>query len=161
MQTPLERSRHRIVVIDDDPMMVELISTRLLVAGYQVAVARSGYEGLSRLRESRADALILDVNMPGLDGFGVLEHMRKHRLATPTMMLTARNQPADVQRAIALGAKDFLTKPFDDQRLLARVARLLRVSAEAPVGDSASGRVPRASPQVSTGPASSDRQSSS
>lgn len=126
MPTPHEGARQRVLVVDDDPMMVELISTRLDLAGYHVAHARSGYEGLSRLREFRPDALILDVNMPGLDGFGVLQQMRAQHWAPPTMMLTARNQPADVQRAIALGAKDFLTKPFDDQRLLSRVARLLR-----------------------------------
>jgi two-component system OmpR family response regulator len=139
MSTPLEPAHHRVVVVDDDPVMVELVSTRLVLAGYDVAHARSGYEGLARLREFRPEALILDVNMPGLDGFGVLEQMRRHGLMTPTMVLTARNHPADVQRAIALGAKDFLTKPFDDQRLLARVARLLRAPPPISTGSSPSG----------------------
>ena len=66
--------------------------------------------------------------MPGLDGFGVLEGMglHGHIETTPVLMLTARNAPEDVQRALKLGARDYLTKPFDDKQLLARVARLLR-----------------------------------
>ena len=128
MLTPSETSTRRILVVEDDPMMLELICTRLTLAGYQTVHGRDGYEGLDRLRDAKPDAMILDINMPRLEGFGVLRQMKTlgHLPRVPVMVLTARNQSSDVQEAIKLGARDFLTKPFDDQRLLARVSRLVR-----------------------------------
>ena len=126
MQPSLETKGHRILVVEDDPMMLELICTRLTLAGYRTAHARDGHEGLDRLRDQKFDAMVLDINMPRLDGFGVLRQMKVIGNRTPTMVLTARNQTADVQQAIQLGARDFLSKPFEDQRLLSRIARLTR-----------------------------------
>jgi two-component system OmpR family response regulator len=118
----------RILVVDDDPMILELITIRLQLAGHEVLKARNGKEALERLREYTPAALVLDINMPVVDGFEVLRQMRQtgqtDRVAT--MVLTARNQSADVKKAIELGARDFLAKPFQDRQLLARVARLLR-----------------------------------
>jgi DNA-binding response OmpR family regulator len=118
----------RILVVDDEPFVLELITTRLQIAGYNVAQAKDGTRALQTLRELIPDGMVLDINMPGLDGFGVLEKMRAvpRWSAIPTMVLTARNRGEDVQRAMKLGARDYLTKPFDDKQLLARVARLLR-----------------------------------
>ena len=109
-------------------MVLELIDTRLSIAGYRTFLARDGYQGLSVLKDCAPHAMILDINMPNLDGFGVLSRMQTQSSLpkAPTMVLTARNQTADLQRAIRLGASDFLTKPFDDQRLLSRVARLIK-----------------------------------
>ena len=123
-----EPSRGRILVVEDEKMVLELIITRLEIEGYKTFSARDGYEGLARLDEVRPTAMLLDVNMPRLDGFSVLKLMKERGLLakTPTMVLTARNQPNDVATAIGLGAKDFLTKPFRDDQLLARVARLVR-----------------------------------
>jgi two-component system OmpR family response regulator len=121
-------------VVEDDPMIRELIVTRLELGGYQTFTASDGFQGLTSLAEVRPAALILDINMPRLDGFGVLRKMAETGAIarTPTMVLTARNQPDDVRTAISLGARDFLAKPFRDEQLLARVARLLRkVSAPA------------------------------
>jgi DNA-binding response OmpR family regulator len=118
--------RTRILVVEDDPIILDLITTRLDIAGYDTYFARDGFEGLSRLRELRPSALVLDLNMPRLDGFGLLRKMRLEGLKVPTMVLTARNQPDDVQQAITLGARDFLAKPFKDDQLLQRVGRLLR-----------------------------------
>ena len=128
MPFQLEASSKRILVVDDEPMMLELITTRLDLAGYQTFAARDGLEALTRLREVKPAAMILDINMPRMDGFGVLKEMRKfdiHR-RVPVMVLTARNQAEDVSQAIALGARDFLAKPFKDEMLLRRVARLVR-----------------------------------
>jgi DNA-binding response OmpR family regulator len=118
----------KILVVDDEPFLLELISTRLQIAGYNVAQAKDGTRALTALRDFIPDAMVLDINMPGLDGFGVLEQMRAvpRWAQIPTMVLTARNRSEDVQRAMSLGARDYLTKPFDDQQLLLRVARLLR-----------------------------------
>jgi CheY-like chemotaxis protein len=128
MQPLSELPRRRILVVDDDPAVLELITTRLDLAGYQPFHARDGYECMSRLAEILPAALILDINMPRLDGFGVLKLMAQAGALprVPTMVLTARNQPDDVQQAIALGARDFLAKPFHDAQLLSRVARLVR-----------------------------------
>ena len=137
-------ARTRVLIVEDDPTTWDLITTRLDVAGYDTYFARDGFEGLARLHELRPSALILDLNMPRLDGFGLLRKMRLEGLNTPTMVLTARNQPDDVQQAITLGARDFLAKPFKDEQLLQRVGRLLR---KAPA------RLAKASPEAENPPA--------
>ncbi len=116
----------RILVVEDDPMVLELITTRLSLAGFHTFNARDGYEGVARLKEVVPAAMVLDINMPRLDGFGVLKGMKALGIAVPTLVLTARNQSSDVQEALKLGASDFLAKPFQDQQLLARVGRLVR-----------------------------------
>ncbi|MBO9707615.1 MAG: response regulator [Caulobacter sp.] len=120
--------RTRILVVEDDPIILDLITTRLDLAGYDTYFARDGMEGLARLRELRPSAMVLDINMPRLDGFGLLTKMNADATLprTPTMVLTARNQPDDVRKAIGLGARDFLSKPFKDEQLLQRVGRLVR-----------------------------------
>jgi DNA-binding response OmpR family regulator len=136
---PLEKSKVRIFVAEDDPATLELIVTRLSVAGYEVSYARDGQQAVNSILANRPDAVILDVNMPILDGFGVMRTLRDKSALSgrmPIMVLTARNSPEDVQRAIQLGARDFLSKPFKDAHLLERVARLLRaptVAARPPV----------------------------
>lgn len=124
-------AKSRILVVDDDPMILELLVTRLDLAGYQVATARDGQEALKCIRDVHPHAMILDVNMPRLDGFGVLQHLKSSGriLTLPVMVLTARYQASDVQEAIKLGAKDFLAKPFKDNQLFMRVERLLRSTA--------------------------------
>ncbi len=129
---PHEVKQARILVVEDDPMVLELITTRLSLAGFHAFNARDGYEGLARLKEISPAAMVLDINMPRLDGFGVLKGMKVMGIAVPTLVLTARNQSSDVQEALKLGASDFLAKPFQDQQLLARVARLLRRPAARP-----------------------------
>ncbi len=126
----LEAARSRLLVVEDDDLILELIVTRLQIAGFQAFYARNGLEGLERLKEVAPHGLILDINMPGLDGFGVLERMKRDGLhqRVRTMVLTARNQPDDVKRAISLGAQDFLAKPFNDDQLIARTRRLVRPS---------------------------------
>jgi two-component system OmpR family response regulator len=121
-----ERAR-RVLVVDDDAHILELITTRLNIAGFETRTARNGNEAIHALAEFRPEAMILDINMPVLDGFGVLNHMRAQGLTekTPTMVLTARNSPEDVAKAIKLGARDYLSKPFKDEQLIARVGRLL------------------------------------
>lgn len=119
------------MIAEDDPLTRENVRARLSRAGYDTVTARNGVECLHQLSSERPDALILDLQMPNLDGFAVLETFNGEmpdRLP-PTMIVTARKSPEDVSRAIALGAKDYLLKSDMPQQLLSRVARLLRPPA--------------------------------
>ena len=118
----------RIFIADDDEAILDLVRTRLMVVGYQVSFAQDGVEALRVIAAERPHGVLLDVNMPLMDGFTVLKKMRAAPLTavTPVMMLTARNAPKDVESAIAFGATDFLMKPFATEALLMRTARLVR-----------------------------------
>jgi DNA-binding response OmpR family regulator len=116
----------RILVVEDDLGIRELIRTRLTLAGYDVHTARNGSEALSRIYALRPAAMILDINMPEVDGFQVLKHLQSEGRRLPTLVLTARHAAEDVRLAVGLGAKDYLTKPFTETQLMARVSRLLR-----------------------------------
>jgi DNA-binding response OmpR family regulator len=122
-----EDRRPRILIVEDDPMVLELVTTRLDLAGFQTFCARNGREGLERIKHLRPDGLVLDINMPVTDGFEVLSRLKSAgTFYPPTLVLTARNKPEDVKTAIAMGARDFLAKPFRDDQLIARVGRLVR-----------------------------------
>ena len=118
----------RILIAEDDSGIRDLIRTRLNAVGYDTHTAKNGVEALLRIGELKPDALVLDINMPEMDGFGVLEVLKDSPIETrlPVLVLTARHAADDVRRAVGLGAKDYLTKPFNEAQLLARVARLLR-----------------------------------
>jgi two-component system chemotaxis response regulator CheY len=124
----LDRNGPRIFVADDDRAILDLITTRLDLAGYHTMQARDGWEALEGIYASRPAAVVLDIGMPRLDGLGVLRHLRKTPsfASLPVMMVTARNTPMEVRSAMELGARDFLAKPFEDAQLLSRVARMLR-----------------------------------
>lgn len=123
-----QSSRPRIFVAEDDPGTLDLILTRLTLAGYEVAYGRDGREAVRGIRANLPAGVVLDINMPNLDGFGVMKNLQDNPVGArlPIMVLTARHAPEDVTRALALGARDFLAKPFKDEQLLARVARLIR-----------------------------------
>jgi DNA-binding response OmpR family regulator len=118
----------RIMIAEDDEGILDLIVTRLRIAGYHTSYERDGFNALEVIRRSPPTACILDVNMPRMDGFEVLRRMRADPLLAhvPVLILTARRAPDDIKLAIRLGATDYLTKPFSDDQLLARVSRLLR-----------------------------------
>lgn len=119
--------RGKVMVVDDDPGVRELLSIQLGAIGYQVETARDGEAALDRISEYKPDAVILDLAMPRLDGFGVLEHLGRTKLASlPVLVLSARTSTFDVQRAIRLGAKDFLAKPFGEGQLERRLSRLTK-----------------------------------
>ncbi|MBW8813229.1 MAG: response regulator [Caulobacterales bacterium] len=115
----------RVLTVDDDPAILELVGIRLSLAGCAIAVARDGLQALDRLKHFRPEAMVLDLSMPRLDGFGVLSVMRERGIVCPTLVLSAGCDAQQVRRAIELGARDYLTKPFRDDQLLLRVARLL------------------------------------
>ena len=131
MPLPHEGPR-RVLVVDDELSILELVTTRLTLAGYHVLTAKNGVEALCRLSERRYDGMVLDLNMPQMDGFGVLECLGDlPHPPPPTLVLTASHNAADVQKAVKLGARDYLSKPFEDRQLLMRVARLFRTQSSA------------------------------
>ena len=123
--------RKRVLIAEDDALVREALRTRLLVAGYEVHVARTGTEAMQRILSVQPDVLILDINMPEMDGFGVLEALRTEQpnLKMPVMVLSARRNEEDVKRAVALGAQDYVLKAQAETDLLGRVQRLLRKAA--------------------------------
>ena len=116
----------RILVIDDDPAVTSLLKRGLSYEGFAVETAPSGHQGLESARERPPDLVILDVTMPGLNGFEVLERLRAAGEELPILMLTARDAPSDQVRGLESGADDYVVKPFPFEVLLARVHSLLR-----------------------------------
>jgi DNA-binding response OmpR family regulator len=116
----------RILVVDDDPAVTNVLRRGLLYEGYTVEVANSGEEGLARAREHVPDLVILDIMMPGLDGLEVLSRLREADAHLPVLFLTARDAPADEVLGLERGADDYVVKPFTFEVLLARARALLR-----------------------------------
>jgi DNA-binding response OmpR family regulator len=125
-----------ILVIDDEPELVKLLDYNLTKAGYLVLSAKDGENGLAAARKHAPDAVILDVMMPGLDGWEVCKRLRQDAStsAIPLLMLTAKSEEGDRVLGLELGADDYVTKPFGTRELRARVKALLR-RATAPEPD--------------------------
>jgi CheY-like chemotaxis protein len=119
--------RRKLLVVDDEPAIIELIRAILEKAGYAVMTAHDGRSAIDLIRRESLSAAILDINMPEMDGFSVLETLSGDPscVMPKTLVLTARMGMGDVEKAIALGASDYLSKPFSDLALLRRVGRLL------------------------------------
>lgn len=120
--------RERILVVDDEPDIVALVSYHLARAGYHVATASTGPEGLERARRDAPALVVLDLMLPGLSGFDVLERLRADPATrgAAVLMLTARRDEPERVRGFTLGADDYLTKPFSPQELVLRVGAILR-----------------------------------
>lgn len=116
----------RILIVEDEEALAEGLRFNLERKHYAVEVARDGADALVRARASRFDLIILDVRLPGVDGFKVCQRLRTEGNFTPILMLTARNQPDDIVYGLKLGADDYVTKPFDLAELLARIEGMLR-----------------------------------
>jgi heavy metal response regulator len=117
----------RILVVEDDRKVARFVRQGLCEEGHAVEIAKDGSEALDfALAEPAYDLIILDVMLPGQDGFGVLTTLRAHKVAVPVLMLTARDSVTDRVAGLDLGADDYLTKPFAFEEFLARVRALLR-----------------------------------
>ena|SRR5579872_5724907 len=117
-----------IVAADDDPQLLRLVQRNLELEGYDVIAVSDGAQALEQVEKRAPDLVLLDVMMPKLDGFRVLERVREFS-SVPTIILTARGQDQDKVRGLDLGADDYLTKPFSVDELLARVRAVLRRSS--------------------------------
>jgi DNA-binding response OmpR family regulator len=115
-----------ILVIDDDPAVLSLLKRGLHYEGYEVETATSGEIGLTMVREHSPNLIILDVMLPGLDGWEVLRRLRSVDTQFPVLMLTAKDAPSDQVQGLEAGADDYVVKPFTFEVLLARIRVLLR-----------------------------------
>ena len=122
-------SNERILVVDDDPLIARLVRVHLDKAGYRVLTAASGEDALDLTATEMPDLVILDLMLPGMDGYEVCRAIREFSLV-PVVMLTARGEQVDKLRGFEMGADDYLTKPFAPAELLARVQAVLRRSQQ-------------------------------
>ena len=119
----------RILVVDDDRQLIEVLSIALGDAGYDVKTAHDGLEGLDAVKAHRPALVVADVNMPRLDGFQMCKRLRDAGDATPVVLLTSRDGEIDETLGLELGADDYVTKPFAMRVLVARIAAILRRDA--------------------------------
>jgi DNA-binding response OmpR family regulator len=139
----------KILVAEDDPAMLDLVSRWLEAAGYSVIKVRDGEDALQAVAEPGLAAIIMDVTMPRMDGFQVLAQLRAlRRPLPPVLLLTGRHAADDVRKALALGARDYLAKPVERAHLLARLDRVLRAAKPA-----AAAAVAQTPPPAQTKPA--------
>ena len=117
---------NRILIVEDEQHLAEGLRFNVEAEGYEVEIADTGEAALHRLAGAPLDVVVLDLMLPGIDGFTVMTEMRRAGHYVPTLMLTARSRPEDVLRGFASGADDYLPKPFDLAILLARIQGLLR-----------------------------------
>jgi two-component system alkaline phosphatase synthesis response regulator PhoP len=137
MIEPQRAGGQLLLVADDDEDILQLLSFRLERAGYEIVQARNGDEALRLAIELRPALAVLDVMMPGLNGFEVTRELRRNEetRTMPIILLTAKAQASDVSQGMAAGADDYVKKPFDARDLKERVERLLRPRLVAPADD--------------------------
>ncbi|HVB21166.1 MAG TPA: response regulator transcription factor [Ktedonobacteraceae bacterium] len=148
----------KILVVDDEPVLVETIAYNLEQAGYQVTTAADGSSALEAAHRETPDLIILDIMLPEMDGLEVCRQLRResNTTTTPIMMLTAKGDEIDKVVGLEVGADDYVTKPFGRRELLARVRALLRRSEYTPASEersaSTTAEVPRQTRELVAGP---------
>lgn len=121
-------SKPLILIVDDEIGVRELLTDALSLGGFETLEAKDGMTAMTLIRKRKPDLLIIDINMPMMDGFELLERVRASKNQVPAIMLTARKDRTDVSRGLRLGADDYVTKPFGLEELLLRVRAILRRS---------------------------------
>ena len=117
-----------IMIVDDEVGVRDILSDAMSLSGFETLEAKDGMTALTLMRQHKPDLLIIDINMPIMDGFDLLERVRANNNDTPVIMLTAREDRADVSRGLRLGADDYVTKPFGLEELTLRVQAILKRS---------------------------------
>jgi two-component system OmpR family response regulator len=128
-------TRPRLLGVDDEDSLLDLLGDALRFAGYDVDVARSGFEALRRTVDVDPALILLDVNLPDLDGFEVCQRLRRDRIDVPVIFLTARDDPADLRSGFTRGGDDYVTKPFSLEELNCRIQAVLRRTHQATTDD--------------------------
>jgi DNA-binding response OmpR family regulator len=132
--------KRRIAVIEDEATIADSVAARLRAEGFEVETAADGHEGVELCRRFRPDLVVLDLMLPGIDGLEVCRRIQRDR-ELPVLMLTARDSETDLEVGLAVGADDYVTKPFSARELVARVRALLRRTDRAPAGENTPVRV--------------------
>jgi two-component system OmpR family response regulator len=122
----LESRKERILLVEDEEPIRDLVTTALRFTGFTVETAATGPDGLAQARNAAWHVLVLDVNLPGLDGFSLCRKLREAGDEVPVIFLTARDDPADLREGFTGGGDDYLTKPFSLEELVLRVEAMLR-----------------------------------
>jgi CheY-like chemotaxis protein len=122
----------RVLLVDDDAVIVRLLEVNFRLDGFRVETATGGEEALGKAAELLPDVIVMDVMMPGMDGWAVTERLRADpaTAGTPIVLLSARVRDDDVSRGYALGVVDYVTKPFDPSELVEVVRRSLAIGGE-------------------------------
>ena len=115
-----------ILLVEDDDDIADLLSLHLTDAGYEVEVVQDGDDGLERALRCRYDLILLDIMLPGTDGFDICRRLRQEKCHTPILMVTAKTEEVDKVLGLELGADDYITKPFSIREVLARVKAIFR-----------------------------------
>src|SRR5215813_2317497 len=125
---PSERQRPsaKLLVVEDEPNILELLAASLRYAGFEVVTAAAGSEAVQAAQRHRPDLIVLDVMLPDMDGFDVLHRLRGGGTRTPVVFLTARDSTEDKIRGLTLGGDDYVTKPFSLEEVIARIHAVLR-----------------------------------
>lgn len=118
----------RVLVVDDEPGIASLLMETLRLAGFEAAIANTGIEALEDLKRSAFDLILLDVNLPIMDGFQILAQLRQRQPEIPIIMISARLDKKDVIEAFKLGADDYITKPFSIEEVVMRINAVMRRS---------------------------------
>lgn len=120
--------QQRVLIVEDHPLIAELIETRLRIEGLQPVKCPGGREAIALLDTDTFDAVILDIMMPDVDGYEVLRHIRANSRTAdlPVIFLTAKSTPADIEKGVALGANHYITKPFSGLDLIRKVRLCLQ-----------------------------------
>ncbi|HUV48953.1 MAG TPA: response regulator transcription factor [Actinomycetes bacterium] len=126
----------RLLVVDDDADIVELLAASLRFSGFEVTTARNGHDALALASSSRPDLIVLDVMMPGLDGLAVVRRLREGGSRVPVVLLTAKDATEDRVAGLTIGGDDYITKPFSLEEVVARIRAVLRRSGGAVTGQS-------------------------
>ena len=121
----------KVLIVDDDRVLADVVAFTLRREGFQVSLAYDGEAALHSWAEEEPDLIVLDVNMPKLDGFAVCQRIRE-QADTPILMLTVRGEEDDIVHGLELGADDYITKPFSPRQLVARARAVLRRADKAP-----------------------------
>jgi len=120
--------KKRILIIDDDPAIIELLRINLEHAGYRIFFASEGHKALEIIRKEKLDLIILDILLPDIDGYEICRRLREKeaKIITPILILSVKNKPVDKVTALKLGADNYMTKPFEIEELLATIYAIMR-----------------------------------
>jgi two-component system OmpR family response regulator len=132
----VETAKTRILVVDDEPNITDLVGTALRYEGFDVEVADTGRSALAKGQTFRPELMVLDVMLPDLDGFDVVRRLRNERVPVSVVFLTARDGTEDKVNGLTLGGDDYVTKPFSIEELVARIRAVLRRTRGTEVGGS-------------------------